>query len=205
MIYSSKLIEEAVNGLASLPGIGKKTALRLALFLLRAKQQQTEQLSASLCRLRTQIRYCQQCHNVADELLCSICTNPRKNSSLICIVENIQDIIAIENTSQYNGLYHVLGGVIAPIEGIGPEQLQIDTLIQRVEATKPQEIIFALSATIQGDTTAFYIKKRLEDYTIKLSTLARGVAVGSELEYTDEMTLGRSIAGRITYQLGEAL
>ena len=199
MIYSSKLIEEAVNGLASLPGIGKKTALRLALFLLRNNQQQTEQLSASLCRLRTQIRYCQQCHNVADELLCSICTNPHKDPSLICIVENIQDIIAIENTAQYNGLYHVLGGVISPIEGIGPDQLQIDTLIQRVEATKPQEIIFALSATIQGDTTAFYIKQRLEDYTIKLSTIARGVAVGSELEYTDEMTLGRSISGRTTY------
>ena len=199
MIYSSKLIEEAVNGLASLPGIGKKTALRLALFLLRNNQQQTEQLSASLCRLRTQIRYCQQCHNVSDELLCSICTNPHTDPSLICIVENIQDIIAIENTAQYNGLYHVLGGVIAPIEGIGPDQLQIDTLIQRVEATKPQEIIFALSATIQGDTTAFYIKQRLEDYTIKLSTIARGVAVGSELEYTDEMTLGRSISGRTTY------
>ena len=200
MIYSSKLIEEAVNELASLPGIGKKTALRLVLFLLKTKQEQTEHLTASLCRLRTQIQYCQQCHNVADESLCSICTNPHRDLSLICVVENIQDIIAVENTAQYKGLYHVLGGVIAPIEGIGPEQLQIDTLIQRVKTAKPQEIVFALSATIEGDTTAFYITKRLKEYSTKLSTIARGVAVGSELEYTDEMTLGRSIAGRTTCQ-----
>lgn len=200
MVHTSKLIEEAVNAFARLPGIGKKTAIRLVLFLLKAKLEQTEQLTASLRRLRTQIQYCQQCHNVADESLCSICANPHKDQSIICVVENIQDIIAIENTAQYQGLYHVLGGVISPLEGIGPEQLQIDTLIQRIATTKPQEIIFALSATIEGDTTAFYITKRVQNYPTKISAIARGVAIGSELEYTDIMTLGRSITGRTTYQ-----
>ena len=200
MLYSSKLIEEAVNELASLPGIGKKTALRLALFLLKTKQEQTERLAASLRELRAQIRYCQRCHNVADEALCSICTSPHRDQTLICVVENIQDVMAIENTAQYKGLYHVLGGVISPVEGIGPEQLQIDSLIQRVKTEEPQEIIFALSATIEGDTTAFYMTKRLKAYPVKLSTIARGVAVGGELEYTDEMTLGRSITGRVAYQ-----
>ena len=200
MRYSSKLIEEAVNEFASLPGIGKKTALRLALFLLKAKQEQTERLASSLCKLRSKIQYCQRCHNVADESPCSICTNAHKDQSIICVVENIQDVIAIENTAQYKGLYHVLGGVISPVEGIGPDQLQIESLIQRSKTEGLQEIIFALSATVEGDTTAFYITKRLKDYPLKLSSIARGVAVGSELEYTDEMTLGRSIIGRVAYQ-----
>lgn len=199
MRYSSKLIEEAVNEFASLPGIGKKTALRLVLFLLKSEQEQTERLAFSLRELRSKIRYCQRCNNVADTSPCSICTNIHKDQSLICIVENIQDVIAIENTAQYKGLYHVLGGSISPVEGIGPDQLQIESLIQRVKTEEPQEIIFALSATIEGDTTAFYITKRLKDYPIKLTSIARGVAIGSELEYIDEMTLGRSIMGRVAY------
>jgi recombination protein RecR len=199
MLYSSKLIEDAVNEIVRLPGIGKKSALRLVLFLLKAKPEQTERLAGALRRLRTQIRYCQRCHNVADSNLCNICTSAHRDSSMICIVENIQDIIAIENTGQYKGLYHVLGGVISPVEGIGPEQIEVDSLIERVKIEQPEEIIFALRATIEGDTTTFYITKKAKDYPIKLSSISRGVAVGSELEYTDEMTLGRSIKERITY------
>jgi len=200
MRYSSKLIEEAVHEMASLPGIGTKTALRLVLFLLKARKEHTERLTDALCKLRTGIRYCQDCHNVADEARCSICVDPQRDTSVICVVENIQDVIAIENTGQYKGLYHVLGGVIAPVEGIGPEQLHIDTMLRRIQAAPPQEVIFALSATIEGDTTAFYITKKLKGSAIKASTIARGVAVGGELEYTDELTLGRSIAERIAYQ-----
>jgi len=199
MLYSSKLIEDAVNEIICLPGIGKKSALRLVLFLLKAKPEQTAHLATALQRLRTQIRYCQRCHNVADTTLCNICTNPHRDSSLICVVEHIQDIIAIENTGQYNGLYHLLGGVISPVEGIGPEQIHVNSLIERVKTEKPQELIFALSATIEGDTTTFYITKKTKEYTLKLSSIARGVAVGGELEYTDEMTLGRSIQERIVY------
>jgi recombination protein RecR len=199
MIYSSKLIEDAVNEIIELPGIGRKSALRLVFFLLKAKPEQTERLAGALRRLRAQIRYCQRCHNVADTDLCSICTSPHRDLSMICVVENIQDIIAIENTAQYKGLYHVLGGLISPVEGIGPEKIQVDSLVERVKTEKPQELIFALSATIEGDTTTFYITKKTKGFPIKLSSISRGVAVGSELEYTDEMTLGRSIKERIGY------
>lgn len=199
MFYASQLIEDAVNEVASLPGIGKKSALRLVLFLLKAKPAQTERLATALQQLRTQIRYCERCHNVADANLCTICTNPRRDTSLICVVENMQDIIAIENTAQYKGLYHLLGGVISPVEGIGPEQIHVDSLIARVKAEKPQELIFALRATIEGDTTVFYITKKIQADAIKITSIARGVAVGGELEYTDEMTLGRSIQARIAY------
>lgn len=200
MLYSSKLIEEAVHEVATLPGIGKKTALRLTLFLLKAQKEHTVRLTDALRKLRTAIQYCCHCHNVADESVCSICANPHRDRSIICVVEHIQDVLAIENTVQYKGLYHVLGGIISPVEGIGPDQLRIDSLIRRVREVQPQEVIFALSATIEGDTTVFYIMKKLKDFTVKASTIARGVAVGGELEYTDGLTLGRSIAGRVVYQ-----
>lgn len=200
MHYSSKLIEDAVQEIATLPGIGKKTALRLALFLLKADKEHTTRLTEALQKLRTEIQYCKHCHNVSDAAICSLCANPHRDHSVICIVENIQDVLAIENTGQYQGLYHVLGGVISPVEGVGPEELHIDTLVQRVEKTQPQEIIFALSATIEGDTTVFYITKKLKGFATKVSTIARGVAIGGELEYTDEITLGRSITGRIAHQ-----
>ena len=199
MLYSSKLIEEAVHEIARLPGIGKKTALRLALFLLKAQKEHTERLTDALRKLRAAIQYCRHCHNVADESVCSICTNPHRDKSVICVVENIQDVLAIENTGQYKGLYHVLGGIISPVEGIGPDQLKIDSLVQRVQEIQPQEVIFALSATIEGDTTAFYITKKIKGCAVKASVIARGVAVGGELEYTDELTLGRSIVGRVAY------
>lgn len=199
MLYSSKLIEEAVHEIATLPGIGKKTALRLVLFLLKAKKEHTERLTNTLQKLRTTIQYCCHCHNVSDEAVCSICNNPHRDKGIICVVENIQDVLAIENTAQYKGLYHVLGGIISPVEGIGPDQLHISSLIQRVQKVQPHEIIFALSATIEGDTTAFYITKKFKGYPVKVSTIARGVAVGGELEYTDELTLGRSITGRVAY------
>ncbi len=199
MLYSSKLIEEAVHEIATLPGIGKKTALRLALFLLKAKKEHTERLTDVLRTLRAEIQYCCHCHNVADESVCSICNNPHRDRSVICVVESIQDVLAIENTSQYRGLYHVLGGIISPVAGIGPDQLKIDSLVQRVQEVQPQEVIFALSATIEGDTTAFYITKKIKGCAVKASVIARGVAVGGELEYTDELTLGRSIAGRVAY------
>lgn len=199
MPCSSKLIEEAINDIASLPGIGKRTALRLALFLLKNDQAYTERLTTTLQKLRAEIQYCRHCHHVADDTVCSICANPHRSRSTICVVENIQDVLAIENTAQYKGLYHVLGGVISPVEGIGPEQLNIDSMIQRIEQDPPQEIIFALSATIEGDTTAFYIAKKIKPYGVKSSTIARGVAIGSELEYTDEITLGRSIAERVPH------
>ncbi|MHA7877384.1 MAG: recombination mediator RecR [Bacteroidota bacterium] len=199
MLYASKLIEEAVHEIASLPGIGKKTALRLALFLLKAKKEHTERLTEVLRRLRSAIQYCCRCHNVADEPVCSICADPHRDQAIICVVENIQDVLAIENTGQYKGLYHVLGGIISPVEGIGPDQLQIDSLVKRVQTIQPQEVIFALSATIEGDTTAFYITKKIKGCAVKASSIARGVAVGGELEYTDELTLGRSITGRVAY------
>jgi recombination protein RecR len=199
MPYTSKLIEEAVNEIATLPGIGKKTALRLALFLLKSNPEHTERLTDSLRRLRSQIQYCSQCHNIADTAVCSICVNPMRDTGIICVVEHLQDVIAIENTAQYKGRYHVLGGLISPVEGVGPDQLHIEHLVQRVQTEQLQELIFALSATIEGDTTTFYITKKLKDFPVKLSSIARGVAVGTELEYTDELTLARSIKERIVY------
>ena len=181
MLLHSKLIEGAVHEIAKLPGIGKKSALRLALFLLKEKKEYTKQLTDTLCKLRLEIQYCQQCQNIADNPICSICANPKRDASILCVVENIQDVIAIENTAQYQGRYHVLGGVISPIEGIGPDQLCIVALVKRVAEQKIQEIIFALRATIEGDTTIFYITKKLKPFTLKISTIARGIAVGGEL------------------------
>jgi len=198
MLFSSQLIEEAVNEIAGLPGIGKKTALRLALFLLKHPVDKTENLVNAIQKMRRQIKYCVECHNVADHTICALCSNPHREK-VLCVVEHVQDVIAIENTAHYKGLYHVLGGLISPIEGIGPEQLHIAHLIARVHEGNYQEIIFALSATVDGDTTTFYITKKLQNINIKLSNIARGIAVGSELEYTDEITLARSIKERITY------
>ncbi len=202
MEYSSKLIEEAVNEIARLPGIGKKTALRLALHLLRQPESQTEALSESLLNLRNKIRYCTVCQNISDDELCRICSSTRRDRSIICLVEDTRDVLAIENTSQFNGLYHVLGGVISPIEGIGPSDLHIDALVSRLEDHKGEvnEVILALSPTMEGDTTAFYLMKRLKPFGLKISTIARGIPIGGELEYADEITLGRSIQTRTLYQ-----
>lgn len=201
MEYPSKLIERAVEEIAKLPGIGKKTALRLALHLLKEPKEFTESLSESLVDLRTKITYCKKCMNIADSDVCAICTSHRREGSIICVVEDTRDVLAIENTSQFTGLYHVLGGVISPIEGVGPEELNIDQLINRIKDSNGEikEIIFALSATMEGDTTAFYLTKKLKEFGLKLSTIARGIPIGGELEYADEITLGRSIASRTIY------
>lgn len=202
MHFSSKLIEEAVNEISKLPGIGKKTALRLVLFLLKEEKESTLALGEALVNLRTKIQYCEACHYIAESKHCSICASPKRDHSTICVVEDIPDVIAIENTAQYFGTYHILGGVISPIEGIGPADINIESLIKRVqqEENQVQEIILALSGTMEGDTTAFYITKKLKDFPVKISAIARGVAVGGELEYTDEITLGRSILRRTAYE-----
>ena len=201
MQFPSKLIEDAVNEIAKLPGIGKKTALRLVLHLIREERAETEKLSLALTELREKIRYCTRCHNISDGEICSICSSTRRDPSVICVVENVMDVMAIENTHQYQGLYHVLGGIISPIDGIGPEDLNIDNLIERVESSSPpvKEVIMAVSPTMEGDTTVFYITKRLSSLDLKVTTIARGVPVGGELEYTDEITLGRSILSRTEY------
>ncbi|MDF2156902.1 recombination mediator RecR [Algoriphagus sp. CAU 1675] len=203
MNFPSKLIEDAVTEISRLPGIGKKTALRLALHLLKQNEAHTEALSLALTRMRQEIKYCQTCHNISDEEQCSICKSPRRDSGLICVVEDIRDVLAIENTNQFNGKYHVLGGVISPIHGIGPEDLTIESLLERViesvENAPVREVILALSATMEGDTTSFYLAKRLKEKGIMVSTIARGIPVGGELEFTDEVTLGRSILTRINY------
>jgi recombination protein RecR len=203
--FPSKLIEDAVTEISRLPGIGKKTALRLALHLLKQHEVQTEALALAITRMRTEIRYCQTCHNVSDADICSICASQRRDHSIICVVEDIRDVLAIENTNQYLGKYHVLGGVISPIHGVGPEEIKIESLIARVEKAPAdaaiREIILALSATMEGDTTAFYLAKRLKEKGVKVSTISRGIPVGGELEFTDEVTLGRSIMTRINYAL----
>lgn len=198
--FSSVLLENAVNEFAKLPGIGKKTALRLVLHLLRQETQEVEQFGNTLIRLKNEVHYCRVCHNLSDTETCEICASPQRDSTIICVVENIKDVMAIENTHQYKGLYHVLGGVISPMDGIGPSDLEIQSLIERVEKENTQEIIMALPTTMEGDTTAFYISKRLKHYTLKISTIARGVAIGNDLEYTDEVTLGRSIVNRIAFE-----
>lgn len=203
MEFPSRLIEEAVNEVSKLPGIGKKTALRLVLHLLKREEDQTELLASTLVAMRTKVKYCQKCHNLSDHDLCSICTNPRRDSSLICVVEDTRDVLAVENTSQYKGLYHVLGGIISPVEGIGPSDLHIDSLIERLKTPEGQavrEIILALSPNMEGDTTAFYLQKKLKPFKLKISTIARGVPIGGDLEYADEVTLGRSILSRIAYE-----
>lgn len=204
MEYPSKLIEDAVNQIAKLPGIGKKTALRLALFMLREEEDFTKSLAEALVHLRTKTQYCKACHNISDAELCSICASERRDKSIICVVESVTDLIAIENTSQYRGLYHVLGGIISPIEGIGPGDLHLQSLLERAATSNVQvkEIILALSSTMEGDTTAFFITKKLKEHAVKITSLARGVPIGSELEYTDEITLGRSILGRKAYEQG---
>ena len=203
MNFPSKLIENAVNEISRLPGIGKKTALRLALHLLKQRETVSESLANSILTLRRDVKYCQVCHNISDAEICSICTGMKRDKSLICVVEDIPDVLAIENTSQYNGLYHVLGGVISPIQGIGPDELKIESLISRILVApsdeKVEEVILALSTTMEGDTTSFYITRKLKTMGIKVSTIARGIPVGGELEYTDEVTLGRSILTRINY------
>jgi recombination protein RecR len=197
MIFSSSLLENAVNEFARLPGIGKKTALRLVLHLIKKDVAEVNNFSNAISALREKIRFCSRCHNIADKELCNICLNHSRKNELICVVENIRDVIAIESTQQYNGLYHVLGGVISPLDGVGPDQLQIDSLVERVQKEKTEEIIFALSPNIQGDTTIYYVSKRLTGHDVKITTIARGIAFGGELEYADEMTLARSISNRM--------
>ncbi|EMS34318.1 Recombination protein RecR [Mariniradius saccharolyticus AK6] len=206
MNFPSKLIENAVNEISRLPGIGKKTALRLVLHLLKQKENTTIELADSLIALRTKVRYCQVCHNVAEGEICDICKSHRRDKSIICVVEDLPDVMAIENTGQFQGLYHILGGVISPIQGVGPDDLKIESLIKRVFESQSsgeavQEVILALPATMEGDTTAFFITRRLKETGIKVSTIARGIPVGGELEYTDEVTLGRSILTRVNYSL----
>lgn len=202
MEFPSKLIEEAVQQFSQFPGIGKKTALRLVLFLLKQEKDSTTRFTEALNNLRQNIRYCKECHNISDHETCSICSSHRRDKSVICVVEDIHDVLAIENTSQYNGLYHVLGGIISPMEGIGPDELHIQSLVDRVSAADSEvtEIILALSATMEGDTTSFYIAKKVAGKEIKVSTIARGIPFGGELEYTDEITLGRSILTRVNYE-----
>lgn len=202
MEFSSKLIESAVNEFSKLPGIGKKTALRLVLHLLKQDENFTTDIAQSLTDMRQNIKYCKKCHNISDEEVCNICKSHKRDNSIICLVEDTRDVLAIENTSQYNGLYHVLGGIISPIEGIGPEDLTIDSLMERVSNSDSEvkEIIFGLSPTMEGDTTAFYISKKVKQFGIKTSTIARGIPIGGELEYADEITLGRSIVSRTAYE-----
>jgi recombination protein RecR len=198
--FSSKLIEEAVLQMSSLPGIGKKTALRLVLYLLKQDPSHTDALTQALLKMRREIQYCQTCHNISDTPVCSLCTSHSRDQSLICIVEEAQDILAIENTGQYNGLYHVLGGVISPLAGIAPTDLNIESLLLRLQTGAVAEVIFAISPTMEGDTTMFYLTKKIKPLNIKISSIARGIPIGSELEYADEITLGRSIVTRVAYE-----
>jgi recombination protein RecR len=197
MIFSSSLLENAVNEFAKLPGIGKKTALRLVLHLIKQDVQDVTGFSNAIATLRQEIKFCSRCHNISDKELCNICSNTMRKQEMICVVENIRDVIAIESTQQFNGVYHVLGGIISPLDGIGPEQLQIDSLVSRISKENISEIIFALNPNIQGDTTIYYIGKKLKSFPVKITTIARGIAFGGELEYADEMTLAKSISNRI--------
>lgn len=199
MEFPSKLIENAVEELAKLPGIGRKTALRLALHLLKEESETSFSLAEALVKMRTEVKHCNVCHNISDTDVCSICSNPLRDKSVLCVVSDIRDVIAIENTSQYKGLYHVLGGVISPLEGVGPADLQIDSLLERIPNSEVKEILMAISPTMEGDTTAFYLTRKLRDHNLRITTIARGVPVGGELEYTDEITLGRSIVERTAY------
>jgi len=198
--FPSRLLENAVNEFAKLPGIGRKSALRLVLHLLKQDVQDVEIFGNSLILLRSEIKHCKICHNISDTDICSICANPSRNPSLICVVENIKDVMSIENTNQFNGFYHVLGGIISPMDGIGPSDLEIESLVARVNEGVVEEVILALSTTMEGDTTNFFIFKKLKNTKVKISTLARGVSIGDELEYTDEVTLGRSIVNRMSFE-----
>jgi recombination protein RecR len=198
--YPSKLVEEAVEALASLPGVGRKTALRYVLHLLRQDTEAVRKFGNTFIRLREELKYCNTCRNISDTETCSICANPKRDQGLICVVEDVRDVMAIENTQQFNGVYHVLGGIISPMDGIGPNDLHIDALVERVQSGTIHEIVMALSTTMEGDTTNFYIYRRLKDFNIPVSTIARGIAIGDELEYADEVTLGRSIVNRVPYE-----
>lgn len=197
--YSSQLLERAVESFSQLPGVGRKTALRLVLHLLRQPLEDVDSFTDALTRVRHDVKYCKVCHNISDTDICSICSDPRRDGSVVCVVENIQDVMAIENTQQYHGLYHVLGGIISPMDGIGPHDLSIDSLVERVDTGEVKEVILALASTMEGDTTNFYISRKLKDKDVKLSIIARGISVGDELEYTDEVTLGRSILNRTPF------
>jgi recombination protein RecR len=197
MQFSSSLLENAVNEFAKLPGIGKKTALRMVLHLLKQDEATTENFSEVIARMRKEIKFCQRCFNVSDADICSICANSMRNQRVICVVENIRDVIAIENTQQFSGTYHILGGIISPLDGIGPDQLQIESLVQRIQKEQTEELIFALSPNIQGDTTIYYIQKKIQNLNCRITTIARGIAFGGELEYADELTLGRSLQNRM--------
>ena len=199
--YPSQLLEKTVQEFSKLPGIGRKTALRLVLHLLRQEEEEVTQLADAISRMRKEVRRCKVCHNISDSELCPICSNPRRDGSTICVVENIQDVMAVENTQQFHGLYHVLGGVISPMDGIGPSDLEIESLVERVSNGEVKEVILALSSTMEGDTTNFYIFRKLAPYhDVKISIIARGISVGDELEYTDEVTLGRSILNRTIFE-----
>ena len=200
MEFSSKLLEKAVAEMSQLPGIGKRTALRLMLHLLKQPAEQTQYLSQALTTMRDEIKFCESCHNISDVEICEICSNKSRNHHIICVVEDIRDVMAIENTNQFKGIYHVLGGKISPIDGVGPSQLNIVSLVNKVKQGSIEEIIFALSSTMEGDTTNFYVYKQLKDYNVQTSTIARGIAVGDELEYADEVTLGRSIVQRVPFE-----
>ncbi|MGX1023288.1 recombination protein RecR [Psychroflexus sp. MBR-150] len=198
--YSSKLLENAVEEMSRFPGIGKRSALRLILHLLNQPEEQTVDLAQALVKLRTEIKFCKNCHNISDSELCEICQSSKRQNEIVCVVEDIRDVMAIENTQQYKGLYHVLGGKISPMDGIGPQNLNIDSLVQKVKDGKIDEIIFALSSTMEGDTTNFYIYKQIQNYNVKTSSIARGISVGDELEFADEITLGRSIINRQPFE-----
>lgn len=200
MEFSSKLLEKAVHEVSQLPGIGKRTALRLVLHLLKQPKEQTGFLSQALLNMREEIKFCQSCHNISDLEICEICANPNRNHQIICVVEDVRDVMAIENTGQFRGIYHVLGGKISPIDGIGPSQLNIPTLVEKVRQGTTSELIFALSSTMEGDTTNFYIYRQIKNFEIITSTIARGISVGDELEYADEVTLGRSILHRVPFE-----
>ena len=199
--YPSLLLENAVNELASLPGVGRKTALRLALYMLRRDVSYTENFAAALVALRKEVKYCRVCHNICDSELCAICADPRRDRTIVCVVENIKEVMAIENTGQFRGVYHVLGGIISPMDGIGPNDLEIDSLEKRVAGEEVSEVILALSTTMEGDTTNFFIYRKLAPYQVKVSIIARGISIGDEIEYADEITLGRSILNRTDFTL----
>lgn len=200
MNFPSSLIEEAVNELSKFPGIGKKSALRMVLFLLKQEVSVVNKMGEAIVKLRNEIQFCERCHNVSDQKLCNICSNQKRDAQLVCVVEDLRDVMAIENTQQFSGNYHVLGGLINPIQGIGPDQLKVNSLLERVVKLEIREVILALSATMEGDTTAYYLSKKLAPLGVNISVISRGIAVGGELEYADEITLGRSIANRIPYK-----
>ena len=198
--YPSQLLERAVEAFSQLPGVGRKTALRLVLHLLRQPADEVDGFAEAVVRVKHDVKYCKVCHNISDSDVCSICSDPRRDASLVCVVENIQDVMAIENTQQFYGLYHVLGGIISPMDGVGPHDLEIDSLVKRVDEGGVKEVILALASTMEGDTTNFYLSRKLKGKNVKLSVIARGISVGDELEYTDEVTLGRSILNRTPFE-----